>query len=600
MDEPVNEVATPGGRIGARIAKLTSDTIVHTRQRMGKIQSDVAKEVFTEVTNHVSDEVRSAMGGLFRAMADDPNLPPELKPLLHNLGHSRGQAWAWIGGMSASAALGGGLLDLLTNYLNPVVKSLIALAPAGVLSADAVARAAATNVGSGVNDPVFVKEAAMNGINADRFATLVELAKTWPPAGELLDMINRGVITRDVAVETLKRQGFEHGWAQAITALAASETTLPEISAMWNRSIVDDTEAIRLGKRVGYSETQVRRALELGGEPLPPQDLGEAFRRGFIDSQRFNRGIVQGPLRNEWFDVLEKLQFHRMLPEAAADAVNQGHMDVAEGRRIAHEHGLDPNDFETIIATAGQPPGIDFATEAFNRGLLSDNDWEVMFKESRIKNRYIELMRAMRTRLIPTETVRLMYRNGTYSREAAMRTLLGHGFVETDARAQLDLEDVRKTEGTKELTRAQVLDLYSEDIIERGAAENMLQAIGFDATETRWLVELEEINKMKRFINLAVGKVRSAYVLQRIDDAEAIGLLDQIGISLMHRDRLLSLWDLERQTVSAQLTVAQIQSAMKKGFITSFVAYEKILGRGYAPEDAAILVKLAGGQSPTG
>lgn len=600
MEDPVNHVTTPGGRIGDRIARLVADSVVHTRQRMQKTQSDVAKEVFTDVTNHVSDEVRGAMGHLFRTMASDPNAPDEIRPLLHHLGNSRGQAWAWIGGLSASAALGGGLMDLITNYLNPVIKPMIALAPAGNLSADTAARMAAHNIGQGADDPVLIREAAYNGIDEDRFNQLVELAKTFPAASEILDMINRGIIDRQVGIQALKRQGLEHGWADALTQLADAETTLPEISALWNRSVIDSAEATRLGKRVGYNATQIQRALELGGDPLPPQDLGEAYRRGFIDRDRFNRGIVQGPLRNEWFDVLERLQFRRMSPQEAAEAVNQGHLAEGEGRRIAHEHGLDPEDFSTIIATAGTPPGLEFATEAYNRGLLSDADWEVMFKESRIKNRYIPLMRAMRTRLVPTETIRLMYREGVVNRGEALESLKGHGFTPAWANAQLDLEDARKTEGTKELSRAQVIDLYDEDLIDKTQAATMLQSLGYDQAETNWQLELAEVNKMRRFINLAIGRIRTAYISNRIDAAEAAGFLDQIGISPVKRENLFAVWDVERETIETPLTTAQIHWAMKNGHLSAQQAYDRFLGRGYAPEDAAILVRQGGKVPPQG
>lgn len=600
MTEPINEVATPGGRIGARIARLISDSVVHTRQRMQKTQSDVAKEVFTDVTNHVSDEVRGAMGHLFRAMASDPNAPEEIRPLLHNLGNSRGQAWAWIGGLSASAALGGGLIDLITNFLNPVIKPMIALTPTGTVAPDVAARMAAHNIGQGEDDPVLIREAAYGGIDEDRFRKMVELAKAFPAMGPVLDMVNRGIIDRQVGLEVLKRQGFEHGWADAVLHLAASEITLPDISAMWNRSVIDTAEAVRLGKRVGYNETQIQRSLELGGEPLPPQDLGEAYRRGIIDRTRFNRGIVQGPLRNEWFDVLEALQFRRMSPQEAAEAVNQGHLGESEGRRIAHEHGLAPEDFSTILLTAGTPPGLEFATEAFNRGLLSDADWEVMFKESRIKNRYIELMRRMRTRLVPTETIRLMYRNGVVGRAEAMESLKGHGFTEAWAGAQLDLEDVRKTEGTKELSRAQVIDLYDEDLIERSQAATMLQSLGYDQAETNWQLELAEVNKMRRFVNLAIGRIRTAYIANRIDAAEAAGFLDQIGISPTKREQLFAVWDIERETIETPLTTAQIHWAMKNGHLSAQEAYDRFLGRGYAPQDAAILVRQGGKTPPQG
>src|SRR5687767_1183049 len=111
MTNEHNEVATPGGRIGARLAKLISDAMVHTNSQLGRTKSDVAHEVLTTFTNHVSDEVRSAMGPLFHKMANDPQTAEEIKPLLTHLATERGQAWGWIAGSATGAALGGGLLD---------------------------------------------------------------------------------------------------------------------------------------------------------------------------------------------------------------------------------------------------------------------------------------------------------------------------------------------------------------------------------------------------------------------------------------------------------------------------------------------------------
>lgn len=582
-----------GGKLGTRLTKVVADALVYTRQRMGPHQAGIAQTVLADFTNHVSDEIRGVMKPVWAQLADSADTPPELKPLLTSLANERGQAWAWIGGNIVGGVIGNALNDLFSNLLNPLIRPLIAAAPQAILTPQTVAAAAARNIGHGVNDPVFRREAAFNGIDGDRFETLVELAKSLPSVQEIWELKNRGIVSLQVAINMLERAGFETGWAEALMQLAHAEMTLPEIAAMWNRSIVDTDTAVQLGARAGYSETQVQRALELGGEPLPAGDLSEAYRRGFIDLARYNRGIIQGPLRNEWFDVLEKLQFHRMSPVDAADAINQGHMSPETGKRIAHEHGLNPDDFVTLIETAGAPPGVDFATEALNRGFIDESQFTAMFLESRIKNRYGPLLLRMRTRLIPQETARLAYREGVYSREDALRTLLAHGFTPDDAATLLAIEDSRQDESTKELTRAQIVQMYDEQILDADTTRQLLTGLGYSPANVDLMMALAEVKRVQRFVTAAITRVRSAYLTGKIDENEVGIQLDALAVPSAQREELLAIWSIDRTTITKTLTAAQIRQAVNRELITREDGLGRLLLQGYNEIDADLFLDLS-------
>ena len=581
-----------GGKLGPRVARLIADAMVYKTQQLGAHQNGLAQQVLADFTNHVSDEIRGKMRPLWMQLAEDENTPEELRPLLSALANERGQAWAWIGGNVVGGVLGSALGDLFSNFLNPVLRPIIAAAPSGILTPADIARAAARNIGHGPTDPVFVREAAMNGLDSDRFATLVELSKTLPAPQEILDMTNRGVISRQVGLDMLARMGFEPGWAEALMYLARSEVTMPEISAMWNRSIVDTEQAVALGARVGYDEKQVARALELGGEPLPPEALAEAYRRGFIDRDRYNRGIIQGPLRNEWFDVLEKLSLHRMSPVDAADAINQGHLPLETGKQIAHEHGLDPNDFVTLIETAGAPPGVDFATEALNRGFINEAQFTAMFLESRIKNRYGPLLLRMRTRLIPQETARLAYREGVLARDDALKILLGHGFTPDDAATLLALEDRRQDGTTKELTRAQIVQMFDEQILDADTTRQLLTGLGYSDANVDLMMALAEVKRVQRFISAAITRVRSAYLTGKIDENEVGIQLDALAVPSAQREELLTIWSIDRTTVTKTLTPSQIRQAVNREKITREDGLGRLIGQGYDPIDADLFLDL--------
>lgn len=596
MTAPLDEQgSTMGGSLGGKTSRLVADAVAYTKQRLGPHQNALAQKVLADFTNHVSDEVRGVMGPLWREWAQDQATPMELRPLFHALGTQRGQAWAWIGGSIAGAVTGNALTQIMGNMMQPLVDKILMGDPNQHLSSEAAASAVARGH---MSPAAAAEEARRSGVNAGRFGILAQLAASYPAAGDILELARRGDVTDDRAKAMMRTIGIGPNDADLLLRLQSVHLTPEQLAAMWNRSIVDTGTGAAIAAKAGMSRQDFERLTELGGEPLGPQELGEAYRRGFINRDRFNRGIVQGPIRNEWFDVLERLQYGRMAPVEAADAINQGHMSLPEGQQVAKAHGLDPDDFATIIEAAGAPPGIEFMEEAYNRGLIGDAEWERAFKESRIKNRYIPVMRLMRQRLIPTETARLMYREQVYSAAELVKTLRGHGFSQRDAEAQVALEDARRTETTKELSRAQVIDLYQEDVISRDDAATMLQEIGYGADETAWMLALGEVEKMRRFVNAAVTRVRASYLAGRIDLSEASNLLDEIGVSPQQRDQLTSIWDIERDTVSQQLTTAQIQSALRQGLIDDLGAYNRFVGRGYSPEDAAILVTLAGGTPP--
>jgi len=56
----------------------------------------------------------------------------------------------------------------------------------------------------------------------------------------------------------------------------------------------------------------------------------------------------------------------------------------------------------------------------------------------------------------------------------------------------------------------------------------------------------------------------------------------------------LTLWDIERSVSTKELTTAEVISAAKKQIITADDAYNRLLGQGYAADDAAIKLAIAG------
>lgn len=587
--------STSDSTFGARIAERITEQLVKGKILAGEKMAEhwirTAMGVQHQFFTLTGNEVKATVGPLFEMMADHPESPQWLRQTGEFVGRGSGQWQTLLAGTAVGAGMGGGLLSLITNEMNPFITAVIAGNPHIQLPPAEAAAAAIRGLGAGID---WEYEAARSGTDRERFTVLRELNTTKLAPGEIVELYRRGDLGETQALMFLRMVGFDGDHAKRLLRLARVHLSLADAGQMWNRSIVTDAELEQIAKVNGFTALDAKRYAELGGEPPSPELLYTAYRRGFIDQARLRRGIVQGPVRTEWFDVLEQMQYHSMTPEQAGSAVTQGHMTIARGRQIAQEYGLSADDFEVIVETAGRPPGVEFASEAFNRGLITDEQFAAMFLESAIKNRYLPLLRQMRTRLVPQETARSLLAKGVADIEWTLRNLKDHGFSDGDAEKLVAAATVEKTQPTRDLSLATVRELYAEQEIDAATATEMLLNLGYDEDEAAFELTLADIRRLRTYRNAVITRTRAGYVKGLLDVNLVTTTLDGLSVPPARREDLIQLWDIERDTVTRDLTPAQLVSAAKKEIIDYTTAVSRLVGQGYAQDDARVLLEISG------
>jgi hypothetical protein len=589
MSDQDSATAGLGGTIGARVARHVADAVANTRTRLGPYQASVAQKVLADFTNHVSDELRGVLAPLWTDLAKDPGTGPVVAELAGRLATQRGQAWAWVAGQATSQALGGGLLLALQNDLQPAVGRLIRLNPNIPLSPADAAAVVARHLNT---YDWAAGDAGQQGINDERFRMLVGLNRPHPGVPDVLDLLNRGRIDQASAVAILQAQGYSDVDIGHLLSLRRKLTSVEIVAQMWNRGILGDDQAVSMGALDGATPEQVHQYLELGGEPPPLQELLLAWRRGIIDEGRLDRALKQSPIRFEYLDVVKSLQWLPLSPNEAADSVNQGHLDLAKARAAAAESGVRPEHFDLMIENAGLPPGVSFAHEAWNRGLIDEATFTTMFLESRLKNRYVDVYKAARWNPLPQETLMRIYRHGGYTTEQVLERLGWIGIAPDDRQALLAAENVGASASTVELTKSEILALFTDRAIDEATAREFLTELGLGDGEIGWLIVLAQIRQSKRYADAVVTRLRAGYVAHRLDQGEVSSIMDSLLIPPEQRDELISLWDLERLAVTKGLTTAQIQTAMRRGLIDPGGGRERLIQQGYSDADADVLVAL--------
>lgn len=578
-----------GGRVGARVTGLLVQGKVAATAKLAGHHKQLAAMILDDFFQLTGSELKRTMGPLFNQLADDPDIDPDLRRTLKFVGAGKGQFATMLGNSITGAAVGSGLGLFLTNILQPAVGRAIAGTPHLPLAVADAIQARARGLSGNVDTRFDVLQ---QGLDENRMDVMVELARSRLDPLQIVDMVNRGGMTEEFASIKLQRLGYTVPDAAYILQLRHVIHTPAGLADLVTFGVLSEEDAAHRANKAGMS-TEDFHLLVLGnGQPPSVTDLMEAYRRGIIDKARLERGITQGPVRNEWFDMLEKLRLGPMSTADAIEAAVQGHISDTQSRAIAAQNGLLPEHWQPLYDTAGNPPGVQTMISMWHRGIITRSQLVQGIKESRLKNKYIEPIIKAGERLPPQETIIRLLRQGEITVKRATDLLLADGYAPDVAQAMIASAHHEKTATARELTASQIVALYEEGGLSTEEAVAHLGEIRYEPDVAAELLHLADVRATKRLVDAAVSRIRAGYVSGRIDEGTAATDMDTLRVPPQQRDRLIALWDLERAIPSRSLSEAQLRAAAKAGIITWEDYRQSLVTDGYAPGDADILVAL--------
>lgn len=206
-------------------------------------------------------------------------------------------------------------------------------------------------------------DAAKNGIDADRFNVLVDLATVRIPPADLATAVLRSYMTQSAAQAEATAQGF--------------------------------------------NPDQFATLIDLAGDGIAPTDAVRALLRGLIpesgsgpESVSYTQAIAESRLHNKWGPVLQKLSAALLTPGDAADAVVRNFLTAGQGEQVAAKNGFSAADFETLVHLAGDAPGPQQLAEALRRKAIPESgsgagsiSFEQGIAEGRLANKWAPVIK---------------------------------------------------------------------------------------------------------------------------------------------------------------------------------------------------------------
>ena len=579
-------------KFAAKIADAVTRAHLDTKRRMAPDTVRMFMQLQEAFFTLTGAEHRSTSGGFWRDMLATGKLNGPAADVAGFLADGHGQWQTLLAGTATGAAMSGGILDFVTNEFAPGVQALLYEDPNKLLAPADAALAVARGIWALDRGTV---EARKGAISSERFNALVELNTGIPSPDELRQLVNRGQLTEHDGQAALIRAGVSGQYAQALMEMRHTLLSPEQLATLVTFGAIGEPAAARLAALSGVSADDFALLVAGNGQPPSSEELLFAYRRKIIDKARLLRGITQGPIRNEWFDVIESLGQVPMSTADAIEAAIQGHLSKAEAQAITAENGLLPAHFEPLYQTAGSPPGPQQMLGWMNRRLMTEAEVKQGLTESRLKPKYVDLLIKSAVALPPMTVIRSAYARGTITHARAADLLGQHGYSAEDAAMILGEAQHAHTATIRHLTEAQILALRADRALTDVEAAGMLAALGYAPDDVTRLLDLAELERQRRLMDAALGRVRAAYVGRHISEQDAQDAMDALQVPAERRDDLLTIWGIEQTTVTKTLTLAQATAALKKGLITASDFTGRVSGMGYSPADVGVLLALAGG-----
>lgn len=345
----------------------------------------------------------------------------------------------------------------------------------------------------------------------------------------------------------------------------------------------------------GLNDERYQAILYNTGEPIAIEQALFLYRRGKLPYEGVVQVIKESRVRPEWIDSIFKLAYGPPSGGAAIDAAVRNLLTDDQARQIVSENGVDPANYEWMRAAAGRPPGAQQMLSLLRRGLVTTDQVTQAIRESDIKDKYIPAILAEVRHLLPERSVVAAFHRGGFTQAQASERLSMLGLDAEDITALLSEGTATKTAKQRELSVTMVETGYELGQLSRADAVTHLAALGYDATDAAYILDLTNAKTEHAQHTAAVNRVRGLLIGHKVNATDARTSLVNLGVDGSTADALVGLWEIEAEANVAQLTFTETKWARNNGWIDDAGFLARMAARGFTPDDAAILLAYATG-----
>lgn len=372
------------------------------------------------------------------------------------------------------------------------------------------------------------------------------------------------------------------------------------------RSYMADADGQAEAARAGINADRWAVLRDLAGVAPGPQQLAEALRRKIIpetgsgaDSTSFEQGIRETDLLDKWTDTIKALAQLWPGPADIIDATVKGQIDPAEGIVTYEQVGGDPQWYQLLVNTNGNPPSPTELLELAARGVIpwhgTGSDaltFQQGIYEGRTKDKWEPAYEALFQYFPTVAEVVELYRWGQFDVTTAVAYMTRRGLTAEQASWWINYADANAIDDYRGLTEQAILAMLSVSYITDDQARVMLGAIHKGPAAIDELITYGHIQRTIQSANQSISRVGSLYQGRKITADAATTALTTLGVLPAAIPEIIADWDAIVNINVKLLTAAEIADAWEYNIMDDATAYAELQNIGYTPYDAWVYLSI--------
>lgn len=354
-----------------------------------------------------------------------------------------------------------------------------------------------------------------------------------PSPTQVYEMLHRGKLPAGVTVEDyLKSADYAPIWRQSLVDISYNPITRTDAKRMYK--LRGDFDALVANFRAnGYNEQDSK-------------DLAEFTKEDVSLETRQERELLVGPVKSK---ALAMYQSRRI--------------SAAELRSTLLQLKYPEEIVSRFIAD------IDFVRESDRRDDVA----------AAVKGSYIKALRSK------DDTVAILKKTG-YTDEGIAEVMESWDIL----REATELQPHQEV--TRDLTKAEILQAFSDDIYDEEQTRRAVAALGYDEAETNAIVQRIVLQKARKVLADEVAVIHEEVLQGRTTFDDASIALDKLGVPATTKRLYLIRWGQEREKRIPDFPIALLEKLAGKQLLTTETARFYMNNQGYTEEQQRLLLEL--------
>ena len=354
-----------------------------------------------------------------------------------------------------------------------------------------------------------------------------------PSPTQVYEMLHRGKLPAGVTVEDyLKSADYAPIWRQSLVDISYNPITR--------------TDAKRMYKLRGDFDALVANFRNNGYNEQDSKDLAEFTKEDVSLETRQEKELLVGPVKNK---ALAMYQSRRI----SAAELRSTLLQLKYPEEIVSRFITD----------------IDFVRESDRRDDVA----------AAVKGSYIKALRSK------DDTVAILKKTG-YTDEGIAEVMESWDIL----REATELQPHQEV--TRDLTKAEILQAFSDDIYDEDQTRGAISALGYDEAETNAIVQRIVLQKARKVLADEVAVIHEEVLQGRSTFDEASIALDKLGVPSTTKRLYLIRWGQEREKRIPDFPVALLEKLAGKQLLTTETARFYMNNQGYTEEQQRLLLEL--------